>query len=97
LFLAIVFLTETDGFVAEGPIEEDAAAPEDDDEAPEEDAAAPEDDDEAPEDDDGGFGFNDPLGLPAFPRGSCVFSGLSFNSNKSDFEFLVFFLKLVHQ
>ena len=82
MFLAIVFLTETDGFVAEGPIEEDAAAPEDDDEAPEDEAAD---------------GFNDPLGLPTGPLGSCVFSGLSFNSNKSDFEFLVFFLKLVHQ
>ena len=55
------------------------------------------DDDEAPEEDEAADGFNDPLGLPAFPRGSCVFSGLSFNSNKSDFEFLVFFLKLVHQ
>ena len=65
------------------------------DEAPEEDSAAPEDDDEAPEDD--GFGFNDPLGLPAFPFGSCVSSGSSPNSNKSDFEFLVFLLKLVHQ
>ena len=57
-----------------------------------------EDDDDDDDDDEAADGFNDPLGLPAFPRGSCVFSGLSFNSNKSDFEFLVFFfLKLGHQ